>query len=100
MIRRPPRSTLFPYTTLFRSDNTSNIRFINGHISKLQAFEVNTEGLRNYYIEVVPSLWFTTLSSKNRIFHKSNVETIIKELLGNYSNLINSNLKEKVLFLE
>src|SRR5258708_27230544 len=23
MIRRPPRSTLFPYTTLFRSGNTS-----------------------------------------------------------------------------
>src|SRR5438270_6319065 len=23
MIRRPPRSTLFPYTTLFRSDNVS-----------------------------------------------------------------------------
>ena len=25
MIRRPPRSTLFPYTTLFRSDNTYTI---------------------------------------------------------------------------
>src|SRR5262245_64302864 len=24
MIRRPPRSTLFPYTTLFRSRNTSS----------------------------------------------------------------------------
>src|SRR2546422_6533989 len=24
MIRRPPRSTLFPYTTLFRSDNVIN----------------------------------------------------------------------------
>src|SRR3712207_8652971 len=24
MIRRPPRSTLFPYTTLFRSSDTSN----------------------------------------------------------------------------
>src|SRR5256885_2618978 len=24
MIRRPPRSTLFPYTTLFRSDNRSS----------------------------------------------------------------------------
>src|SRR2546429_7148654 len=24
MIRRPPRSTLFPYTTLFRSDETSS----------------------------------------------------------------------------
>src|SRR3712207_6940617 len=25
MIRRPPRSTLFPYTTLFRSDGTHNM---------------------------------------------------------------------------
>src|SRR3712207_8746519 len=27
MIRRPPRSTLFPYTTLFRSDRTALSRF-------------------------------------------------------------------------
>src|SRR2546421_2051409 len=26
MIRRPPRSTLFPYTTLFRSGNSRRIR--------------------------------------------------------------------------
>src|SRR3989442_5951574 len=26
MIRRPPRSTLFPYTTLFRSSNTGGSR--------------------------------------------------------------------------
>src|SRR5256885_2830225 len=26
MIRRPPRSTLFPYTTLFRSDSRSTCR--------------------------------------------------------------------------
>jgi len=26
MIRRPPRSTLFPYTTLFRSDATAQVR--------------------------------------------------------------------------
>src|SRR5256884_3741899 len=26
MIRRPPRSTLFPYTTLFRSDAATNTR--------------------------------------------------------------------------
>src|SRR5687768_18338282 len=29
MIRRPPRSTLFPYTTLFRSVNTAGQRFVN-----------------------------------------------------------------------
>src|SRR2546429_7660875 len=28
MIRRPPRSTLFPYTTLFRSRNQKNLREI------------------------------------------------------------------------
>src|SRR3712207_8655168 len=27
MIRRPPRSTLFPYTTLFRSDLADHFRF-------------------------------------------------------------------------
>src|SRR5688572_32048914 len=30
MIRRPPRSTLFPYTTLFRSGGVSNSRDYNG----------------------------------------------------------------------
>src|SRR3712207_7168842 len=29
MIRRPPRSTLFPYTTLFRSDAAGRITFYN-----------------------------------------------------------------------
>src|SRR3712207_7098915 len=28
MIRRPPRSTLFPYTTLFRSRGTRGINFV------------------------------------------------------------------------
>src|SRR3712207_9574719 len=27
MIRRPPRSTLFPYTTLFRSDGSDTVLF-------------------------------------------------------------------------
>src|SRR5258705_3604814 len=29
MIRRPPRSTLFPYTTLFRSTHVANLRAAN-----------------------------------------------------------------------
>src|SRR2546430_6436032 len=32
MIRRPPRSTLFPYTTLFRSDGNSNQGSVRGLI--------------------------------------------------------------------
>src|SRR2546425_6673752 len=30
MIRRPPRSTLFPYTTLFRSFNQASVRWLQG----------------------------------------------------------------------
>src|SRR3712207_8395766 len=33
MIRRPPRSTLFPYTTLFRSDAWSR-RCVGWHLSR------------------------------------------------------------------
>src|SRR2546427_6185180 len=31
MIRRPPRSTLFPYTTLFRSEQEPKLRRWRGH---------------------------------------------------------------------
>src|SRR3712207_7834761 len=39
MIRRPPRSTLFPYTTLFRSEATSlnNMGVVHRQLGKLQA---------------------------------------------------------------
>src|SRR5256885_17135893 len=51
MIRRPPRSTLFPYTTLFRSDrkskqsnrvlaNMGNLRFEDVSASAGPAFQV------------------------------------------------------------
>src|SRR3712207_9197686 len=32
MIRRPPRSTLFPYTTLFRSERVATIYFKEGRV--------------------------------------------------------------------
>src|SRR5258708_26633556 len=40
MIRRPPRSTLFPYTTLFRSDD------------RLEAFYDNPNALRDYFRDI------------------------------------------------
>src|SRR5574337_1183140 len=43
MIRRPPRSTLFPYTTIFRSPLDKNP--MPGHLSELQPVNaVNTKG--------------------------------------------------------
>src|SRR5438034_11672571 len=40
MIRRPPRSTLFPYTTLFRSAYTPNVRWYFMGIAGPGAFGV------------------------------------------------------------
>src|SRR5256885_11860375 len=33
MIRRPPRSTLFPYTTLFRSDNDGDLDVVVNNLN-------------------------------------------------------------------
>src|SRR2546421_4664244 len=44
MIRRPPRSTLFPYTTLFRSDNTVLHPTKPGEIVAVLDWEMSTLG--------------------------------------------------------
>src|SRR5256885_11358424 len=46
MIRRPPKSTLFPYTTLFRSLKTATSS-LGGNIDPLQVQEMPSEG-RNW----------------------------------------------------
>src|SRR5258708_25393771 len=48
MIRRPPRSTLFPYTTLFRSKTKGHILFlVEGVRDKLKDLMIYREGLRH-----------------------------------------------------
>src|SRR3712207_7335615 len=47
MIRRPPRSTLFPYTTLFRSKAASYDAFEEAWQALIQRFE-NTMSHRNF----------------------------------------------------
>src|SRR3712207_8310836 len=54
MIRRPPRSTLFPYTTLFRSfDPHEGIIDIERHLARMKAsaeafgFSFDRHGARN-----------------------------------------------------
>src|SRR2546430_3318813 len=53
MIRRPPRSTLFPYTTLFRSRDSNT----------LPAFQGNTAGGIERSLEALTSLlgWWDAL---------------------------------------
>src|SRR5258708_25003007 len=41
MIRRPPRSTLFPYTTLFRSANCAAFRYLDFNDTYVGRFSVH-----------------------------------------------------------
>src|SRR6266540_4506212 len=53
MIRRPPRSTLFPYTTLFRSGDFSNdftgVRRAAQRVGKLSRSEEHTSELQSHH---------------------------------------------------
>src|SRR5256885_13041829 len=51
MIRRPPRSTLFPYTTLFRSHVTS----IVGTCCFAEPNTLSMPGYRDQYVLITPA---------------------------------------------
>src|SRR5260221_8574843 len=48
MIRRPPRSTLFPYTTLFRSSNKQLICFLKNGFSMELSILLNSDTYSSY----------------------------------------------------
>src|SRR5687768_17996336 len=54
MIRRPPRSTLFPYTTLFRSKHGDILQDIKGYVSEgvtMSTVGFGTGNLRDHLME-------------------------------------------------
>src|SRR3712207_7763330 len=58
MIRRPPRSTLFPYTTLFRSDQPQHAarqEFQQGEFERLEEFDCR-EFLTQCRAQLIPSM--------------------------------------------
>src|SRR3712207_6853005 len=67
MIRRPPRSTLFPYTTLFRSARESGARrIITMHGAKKFAGLLRELGLNAEHLAQHPSQQKSTKGSTKR----------------------------------
>src|SRR5437588_9462081 len=66
MIRRPPRSTLFPYTTLFRSQGTDEIRLL---ASPLTA-DAKPTGAERATVELLlsPLLWREVEGTNDELF--------------------------------
>src|SRR2546425_11812860 len=73
MIRRPPRSTLFPYTTLFRSPVTGLSRFAPAHVPELALPPAQIEELMQV---LVKGLRATQLYLPNNPVYQRAVENI------------------------
>src|SRR2546429_4814059 len=103
MIRRPPRSTLFPYTTLFRSQiwaSNAELEFLLELITNLKPFQIQNadakalltprerdivrlvaEGMRNQEISVALNLGEHTVRNYVfRVFEKLRSEEHTSEL--------------------
>src|SRR2546422_6857287 len=72
MIRRPPRSTLFPYTTLFRSQRQILHGTSRVGVSKLQSAE---ERLRDINPNVRVETFETRLTSERSEEHTSELQS-------------------------
>src|SRR2546427_9239325 len=83
MIRRPPRSTLFPYTTLFRS--CQKIRVLTNNPGKFSA-------LRGYGLEIVERVPLEVAPNDNSRRYRSEEHT---SELQSQSNLVCRLLLEK-----
>jgi type VI secretion system secreted protein VgrG len=70
------------------TDGNEKCRYVNGYINSLRMMDVNDDGLRGYFINVVPGLWFASLNSYNRIFQNKSAHDIINEVLKYYSNVL------------
>src|SRR3712207_7441879 len=97
MIRRPPRSTLFPYTTLFRSAQTGGLNAgVRGGETQSKA-ERDRAGLR---LKRSPSLASVPLSSPSRSEeHTSELQSrqylVCRLLLEKKKNYESHKLREK-----
>src|SRR3712207_923180 len=98
MIRRPPRSTLFPYTTLFRSMHSAFLNINNQKMSKsLNNFFTAREILEEYEPDVVRMFMLSGHYRTQLNFSKElldSTKTGLERLYNSISNL--ENLLEEV----
>src|SRR6266540_5635346 len=87
MIRRPPRSTLFPYTTLFRSCRGSNLKFWNEQHETQPGQDRKSTRLNSSHITISYAVF--CLKKKKKI--KKN--TKIKKKKKKYTK----NIRDKIL---
>src|SRR2546430_17484452 len=99
MIRRPPRSTLFPYTTLFRSHLTAGVYLrVAAALVVLTVLEVGVFYVPAFHAVLVPTLlvlsaakfslvvmFYMHLKADSRFFTRSEERRVGKECRSRWS---------------
>src|SRR3712207_6915766 len=79
MIRRPPRSTLFPYTTLFRSDDIRRISYcVDRDVDAEQRYSIVNVELRgglDYDLRSLERHFYTTSACGRSEEHTSELQS-------------------------
>src|SRR3712207_9201238 len=77
MIRRPPRSTLFPYTTLFRS--TDGIYLVDGHTRRILETNPALQKMLGYAEEELRGMELHEIVAHERESVEANIERTLRE---------------------
>src|SRR3712207_8217280 len=88
MIRRPPRSTLFPYTTLFRSADQGLVEEVQGIGDRSPAYDFGHEKLRALVYE-------ETSLARRRLLHRDRKSTRLNSSHANISYAVFCLTKKK-----
>src|SRR3989454_1878775 len=80
MIRRPPRSTLFPYTTLFRSLDTARYRAFLAEALDVSVEDIQAMVLGGHGDTMVPLVAYTTVSGipVTQLLDKATLDRIVE----------------------
>src|SRR5256885_7579682 len=70
MIRRPPRSTLFPYTTLFRSTFPPGCWFGEGTLLKREGWPFDATAIEDTLLALMPAATFHWLLEHSLGFNR------------------------------
>src|SRR3712207_8723035 len=98
MIRRPPRSTLFPYTTLFRSGALPNPFVKEGHRPFLLGHAVDIAARRACGIGIAEH--FDIAAQRNSAELPSSADTVSKDRKSTRLNSSHANISYAVFCLK
>src|SRR2546422_1836494 len=89
MIRRPPRSTLFPYTTLFRSQQPHDV--LERHALAAPRITDDDQRLAVPYLETLVIIGYSGRSEEHTSELQSRLHLVCRLLLEKKKNKNNSN---------